>query len=122
MSCYRLTLWVGYLPCFHLGVPLAIPLSALYLNVCCDHRAYLSGVLVDVIVKDGYGNLAWVLLLRLKDESAFAPFFTCLGRASIVGEYLDDCPCSSKFMILFVSFYSSFYRYCHLVLFAYQLV
>ena len=93
MSCYGLTLWVGYLPCFYLGVPLAIPLSALYLDVGCDYRAYLSWILVDVVVKDGYGNLVWVLLLRFKDEYTFAPFFACLGRASIVGEYLDDCAC-----------------------------
>lgn len=93
MGCYGLTLRIGYLPCFDLGIPLTIPLSTLYFEVCCDHRAYLSRVLVDVVVKEGYGNLSWVLLLRLKDESALAPFFACLACASFIWEYLDDCPC-----------------------------
>ena len=80
MSCYGLTLWVGYLPCFDLGVPLTIPLSALYLEVGGDHLAYLNSIFVDVVIQKGDSYFTWVLVLRLEDEDDLAPLFACLAR------------------------------------------
>ena len=77
--CYGLTLWVGYLPCFDLGIPLASPLPALYFEVGGDYLAYLNCVLVDVVVQQGDSDLAWVLPLRLEDKHLLAPRVTRLG-------------------------------------------
>jgi len=93
MSCYGLTLCGGYLPCFHLGVPLGIPLSALYLDVGCDYHAYLNSIFVDVVIQKGDSYFSWVLVLRLEDKHLLAPLFTCLARASLVWEHLHYRAC-----------------------------
>ena len=79
MSCYGLTLWFGYLPCFHLGVPLGIPLSALYLDVSCNYHAYLNSIFVDVVIQKGDSYFSWVLVLCLEDKHLLAPRVTRLG-------------------------------------------
>lgn len=93
MSCYGLTLWVGYLPCFDLGIPLTIPLSTFDFEVGGDYLAYLNCVLVDVVVQQGDSDLAWVLPLRLEDEDDLAPLFACLARATLVWESLHYRAC-----------------------------